>query len=110
MANESLEAGLKLCHEWDIQVEKCPQKKKQMPSEKSQGFRAHSKKEVMRIMKETTVCMHNEMEERFLCLHDLDSKFGSHLDVKGILLTTTTNENSSNHDLNILKKSSLNHG
>ena len=108
MANESLEAGLKLCHEWDIQVEKCPQKKKQMPSEKSQGFRAHSKKEVMRIMKETTVCMHNEMEERFLCLHDLDSKFGSHLDVKGLLLDS--NESSSNHDLNILKKSSLNHG
>ena len=45
-----------------------------MPSEKAKDIELTAKEEIMRIMKETIDCLHNEMEERFVHLHDLDSK------------------------------------
>ena len=44
LASESLGAGLKLCDEWDIQVQRHPRKKKQMPSEKAKSGASLQKK------------------------------------------------------------------
>ena len=52
-----------------------------MPGEKAKDVGLTAKEEMMRIMKETIDHLHNEMEDRFVCLHDLDSKFGFPLDV-----------------------------
>ena len=87
---------------------KCPRKKKQMPSEKAKDVGLTAKEEIMWIMKETTDCLYSEKEDRFVHLHDLDSKFGFLLDVKRLLLDSK--ESTSIYDLNILKKSCLNLG
>ena len=79
-----------------------------MPSEKAKDVGITPNEEMMRIMRETIDHLHNEMEERFAHLHDLDSKFGYLFNVKRLLLDS--NESNSNHNLNILKESCLNLG
>ncbi|CAG2058020.1 unnamed protein product [Timema podura] len=77
---ESHETGLKLCDEWDIQIERRPRKKKQISSVKAKDVGLSAKEEIIRIMQGTIDRLHSETEIRFVLLYDLDLKFGFLLD------------------------------
>uniref|UniRef100_UPI00358F7EF6 zinc finger MYM-type protein 1-like n=1 Tax=Myxine glutinosa TaxID=7769 RepID=UPI00358F7EF6 len=84
LVSESLEEGLGLCQEWNIEVERRQRRKKRMADENSRDAGLTAKEEMERVMKGTLDRLHREMDERFARLHDTDAKFGFLLDVEGL--------------------------
>ncbi|XP_040262207.1 52 kDa repressor of the inhibitor of the protein kinase-like [Bufo bufo] len=84
LVSESLEEGLSLCQDWNIEVERRRRRKKQMPGENLRDVGLSAKEEMERVMKGTLVRLHREMDEKFTRLHDTDAKFGFLLDVGGL--------------------------
>ena len=82
--SESLEKGLNLCEEWNVEVEKRRRRKKRMAGENLIDAGLTEKEEIDRVMKVTLDRLHKEMAERFTRLHDTDAKFGFLLDVEGL--------------------------
>ncbi|XP_072129186.1 zinc finger MYM-type protein 1-like [Mobula birostris] len=89
---ESLEEGVGLCQEWNIEVQRRQRQKKGMANENSRDAGLTAKEEMERVMKGTLDRLHREMDERFARLHDTDAKFGFLLDVKGLCYSTDSND------------------
>ncbi len=92
LVSESLEEGLRLCQEWNIEVERRERRKKRMADENSRDAGLTAKEEMERVMKGTLDSLHREMDERFARLHDTDAKFGFLLDVEGLCYGTDSND------------------
>lgn len=76
LVSESLdEKELGFCQEWNVKVERCQKRKKQIVSENSRDDGLTIKEEMERVMKRTFDRLHREMDERFTHLHDIDAKF-----------------------------------
>lgn len=84
LVTESLEVGLRLCQEWEVETERRPRQKKRMAGETSRDAGLTDKQEIERVMKGTIDRLYMEMDERFTRLHDTDEKFGFLLDVEGL--------------------------
>src|ERR1700729_1038517 len=82
--SESLEKGLNLCEEWNVEVEKRRRRKKRMTGENLIDAGLTEKEEIDRVMKVTLDRLHREMAVRLTRLHDTDAKFGFLLDVEGL--------------------------
>ncbi|XP_013789878.1 uncharacterized protein LOC106473743 [Limulus polyphemus] len=73
LVSESLEEGLGLCQEWNIEVER---RQRRMANENSRNAGLTAKEKMERVMKGTFDHLHREMDERFARLHDTDAKLG----------------------------------
>jgi hypothetical protein len=80
--SESLDQGIALCQEWNVEVERRQRRKKRMAGEQARDAGLTAKEEMNRVMKGTLDRLHREMNERFSRLHDTDTKFGFLLDVQ----------------------------
>ncbi|XP_072115804.1 uncharacterized protein [Mobula birostris] len=92
LVSESLEEGVGLCQEWNIEVERRRRRKERMADENSRDAELTAKEEMERVMKGTLDCLHKEIDERFTCLHNTDAKFGFLLDVEGLCYGTDSND------------------
>ena len=82
MRNETINEGLRLCQEWNVEVSRRKKGKKAMPGENSQDAMLTAQEETERVMKGTLDRINQEIDKRFVRLLDLDEKFGFLLDVK----------------------------
>ncbi|KAJ8045247.1 hypothetical protein HOLleu_08215 [Holothuria leucospilota] len=92
LISESVEEGLSLCQEWEVEVERRRRRKKRMSSENSRDTGLTAKEEMERVMKGTLDRLNREMDDRFQRLHDTDSKFGFLLNVHGLCYCTVSKE------------------
>ncbi|XP_053147367.1 uncharacterized protein LOC128343036 [Hemicordylus capensis] len=92
LVSESLEVGLGLCQEWDVDFERRPRLKKRMPGEKSRDAGLTAREEMESVMKGTLGHLHREMDERFTHLHDTDARFGFLLDIEGLCYSADRND------------------
>ncbi|XP_022237284.1 uncharacterized protein LOC106478051 [Limulus polyphemus] len=89
LVSESLEEGLGLCQEWNIEIER---RQRRMADENSRDAGLTAKEEMERVMKGTLDCLHREIDESFARLHDTDAKFGFLLDVEGLCYGVDSND------------------
>lgn len=86
VVNTSIDEGVKLCQDWDVEMEKRRPKKKTMPGELCKDERLKLKDEISRAMKNTIDRLHSEINGRFERLMDMDSKFVFLLDIKSLFM------------------------
>ena len=92
LVSESLEEGLGLSQEWNIEVERRQRRKKRMADENSRDAGLTAKEEMERVMKGTLDRLHREMDERFARLNDTDAKCGFLLEVEGLCYGADSND------------------
>lgn len=101
LVNESLEEGIDLCQEHDVEVQTRQRRKKRITDEESRDSALSARAEMERVMKQCLDRLCSEMDGRFARLHDTDATFGFLLDVKGLCYDA---------DRNYLKKACNNFG
>ena len=91
---QSIENGLLLSQEFDVQVKRHQRRKKKNAREEARGTGLTVKEELRRIMKATVDKFQTEMDHRFKRLHDEDFKFGFLLNIEELC---DGNENTNLH-------------
>nr|XP_042913678.1 uncharacterized protein LOC122273728 [Parasteatoda tepidariorum] len=76
LVSEAIEKGNDLCKEWDVPFEKRQRRIRRMAGEKERDVGLTAKEEINRIMKNALDRLDQEMDQRFVSLNDIDSKFG----------------------------------
>lgn len=84
LVGESIEEGLRLCTEWNVETERRTRRKKLMAGESTRDAGLTAKEELERVMKGTIDRLQQEMNDRFVRLLETDDKFGFLLDIEAL--------------------------
>jgi len=85
ICTSSLEKAKELCAIYDVQVERRLKKKKKMPGEATDDVGLTAEKEMLRVTKSMLDKIYTEMNNRFISLKELDSRFGFLLNIKELM-------------------------
>ncbi|XP_066938278.1 uncharacterized protein [Macrobrachium rosenbergii] len=84
----SIKKAKELCHAWNVRIARRCRVKKKILGETGDAAGLSAENEMQHLLKGTIDRMHNEMGERYIRLHNLDSKFAFLLDIKELQSTT----------------------